>query len=147
VIRFAHLLCRRVATALAVVAALAFVADGALGSEHHLPTAMGSGHYHAHAYGHSHGAANAADHHAIDGDTVDGVDVTAGYHHGSSPPSADIGANCCSCACCAAIVLPCLSVLSAPFVLIQTIAFVHRRHGEGIVPEGLRRPPRPLSIA
>ena len=36
VIRYAQLLCRRFATALAVVAALAFVADGALGAGHHL---------------------------------------------------------------------------------------------------------------
>src|SRR5262245_32016666 len=125
-------MCRRFATALAVVAALAFVADGALGSEHHLPTAMGGGHYHAHAHGHSHGPAD-ADHQLVDGAAVDGVDLAA-HHHGSSPSSGDIGANCCSCACCAAVVLPCLRAQSASFVLIRTIAFAHRRHSDGIVP-------------
>ena len=145
VIRFAQLMCRRFATCLAIAAALAFVADGALGAEHHLPTAPASGHYHAHA--HSHGPADAADHQLVDGDAVDGVEMAA-HHHGSSPLSgADTGANCCACACCAAIVLPCLSAQAAPFVLIRNIAFGHRRHGDGIVPEGLRRPPRPLSIA
>jgi hypothetical protein len=43
--------------------------------------------------------------------------------------------------------LPCLNAQATPFVVIKNMAFAHRRHGDGIVPEGLRRPPRPLSIA
>jgi hypothetical protein len=141
VIRFAQRLRRRFATALAVVAALAFVADGALGSEHHVPVAAG-GHYHAHAHSHSHGPADAADHQFVDGDAVDA------HSPGSSPPTgADVGTSCCSCACSAAIVLPSLSAQATPFMLIRNMTFAHRRHGDGIVPEGLRRPPRPLSIA
>jgi hypothetical protein len=142
---------RRLATALAVVAAFAFVLDGALGGEHHLPTAMGGSHYHAqthHAQAyHSHGSTVAADHQVVDGAAVDGVNVAAHYH-GSSPQSgADISGNCCSCACCAAVVLPCLSAQASPFVLIRSMALAHDRQGHGVVPEGLRRPPRPLSIA
>ena len=138
-------MCRRLATTLAVVAAFAFVLDGALGGEHHLPTAMGGSHYHAHAH-HSHGATVAADHQLVDSAAVDGVDIAA-HHHGSSPQSgADTGSNCCSCVC-AAVVLPCLSGEATPFVLIRNMAFASHRDVDGIVPEGLHRPPRPLSIA
>jgi hypothetical protein len=145
VIRFAHLMCRRVATALAVVAALAFVVDGALGANHHVLAAAHGDHYHAHA--HSHGPAAASDHQFV-GDVAADAAVAAD-HHGSSPTSApDADANCtCACACSAALVLPHLTAQAAPFLLIQNMAFAHRRYGDGIVPEGLRRPPRPLSIA
>jgi hypothetical protein len=131
---------------LALVAALALVLDGALGADHH-PTATpaSSGHYHAH--GHSHGPADAADHQVIDDDVAGDVGIAAG-HHGSSPVSApDAGASCCFCACCAAIVLPCLNAQAAPFALLRTRATAHRRYGDGIVPDGLQRPPKPLAIA
>jgi hypothetical protein len=142
VIRYAQLLCRRFATALAVVAALAFVADGALGAGHHLATASG-GHYHAHA--HSHGS---SDHQVVDADAMDGTDVAAAHDHGSAPESApDIGANCCSCTCGAAILLPSLNAHAAPFVLVRTLATASRPQSDGVVPDGLRRPPKPLAIA
>ena len=133
-------MCRRLATTLAVVAAFAFVLDGALGGEHHLPTAMGGSHYHAHAQAHhSHGSTVAADHQIVD---------VAAHSHGSSPQSGgDISGNCCSCACCAAVVLPCLIAEAAPFVLIRSMTLARDRQADGVVPEGLRRPPRPLSIA
>ncbi len=141
-IRYAQLLCRRFATALAVVAALAFVADGALGAGHHLATASG-GHYHAHA--HSHGS---SDHQVVDADAMDGTDVAAAHHHGSAPESApDTGANCCSCTCGAAILLPSLNGYATPFVLVRTTAVANRPQGDGVVPDGLRRPPKPLAIA
>src|SRR5262249_45517194 len=80
-IRFAHLLCRRLATVLAVVAAFAFVAEAALGAHHHLPAAVG-GHVHAHGHSHSHShrAGSASDHQLLTGDAVDGVNIAAPHH-------------------------------------------------------------------
>ncbi|HZO46926.1 MAG TPA: hypothetical protein VFB68_13595 [Xanthobacteraceae bacterium] len=141
VIRYAQLLCRRFATALAVVAAFAFVADGALGAGHHLATAS-SGHYHAHAHSHA-----SSDHQVVDGHAMDGTDI-AGHQHGSAPESApDGGANCCSCACGAVILLPVLNAQSAPFVVVRTTAIANRPQSDGVVPDGLRRPPKPQAIA
>jgi hypothetical protein len=147
VVRFAHSLCRRVATALAVVAALAFVMGGALGGNHLVPAASAHvGHFHVHAHGHSHAPAAVSDHQSIDGNAV-----AAAAQHGSSPTSApDADGNCCTCctcACSAAALQPAPIGQATPFLSIANIAFAHRRHGDGIVPEGLRRPPRPLSIA
>jgi hypothetical protein len=159
VIRFVRLLCRRFATTLAVVAAFAFVLDGAFGADHH-PAASGSG-GHDHAHVHSHGPVHASGHQPAGGDiagsvvagsvvagsvVADSVEVAA--HDGSAPVSGpDAGASCCSCTCCAALVLPSLNAQAAPFVLVPTVALAQRRHGDGIVPESLRRPPRPLAIA
>jgi hypothetical protein len=146
VIRYAQLLCRRFATALAVVAALAFVADGALGAGHHLAMPSG-GHYHA--YGHSHASSDhqVVDAQVVDTDAMDGTDI-AGHHHGSAPDSApDTGANCCSCTCGAAVLLPGLNAHAAPFVLVRTTAVANRPQSDGVVPDGLRRPPKPLAIA
>jgi hypothetical protein len=147
VIRYAQLLCRRFATALAVVAALAFVADGALGADHHLATASG-GHFHAHAHSHALPDLQAADHQVVDADAMAGTDVAAGNHHGSASESApDTGANCCSCTCGVAILLPSLNARAAPFVLVRTTAIANRPQGDGVVPDGLHRPPKPLAIA
>ena len=152
VIRFAQSLCRRVATTLAVMAALAFVIDGALGG-HLVPAASAHvGHFHVHAHNHAHAHSHGpvvSDHQFINGDVVADVDV-ATVRHGSSPtPGPDADGNCCTCACaCSAAALqPALIAQAAPFLLISNMAFVHRRHGDGIVPEGLRRPPRTPSIA
>jgi len=149
VIRYAQLLCRRFATALAVVAALAFVADGALGAGHHLAMPSG-GHYHAHAHSHAspgHQVVDAQVVHAQvgDPDAMDGTDV-AGHHHGSEL-APDAGANCCSCTCGAAVLLPGLNAHAAPFVLVRTTAVANRPQSDGVVPDGLRRPPKPLAIA
>ena len=142
VIRYVQLLCRRLATALAVVAALAFVADGALGAGHHVATAS-DGHYHAHAHSHA-----SSDHQVVDADAMDGTDVAAAHHHGSAPESApDTGANCCSCTCGAAVLLPSLNAHATPFVLVRTTAVANRPQSDGVVPDGLRRPPKPLAIA
>jgi hypothetical protein len=140
VIRYAQLMCRRLATALAVVAALAFVADGALGAGQHLATASG-GHYHAHGHASS-------DHQVAGAAAMDGTDITAADHHGSAPESApDPGANCCSCTCGAAILLPSLNAHAAPFVVARTMVTGKRPQSDGVAPDGLRRPPRPLAIA
>jgi len=133
---------KRFATCLAVVAALAFVADGALGADHHLPAAGGSGHYHTHAHVHSHGPADASGHQLVNGD----VDLAA-THGGSAPVSgSDADACCCFCACSAAVLLPSLTVQAVPFVLLRTMATTYRRSDDGFVPDGLRRPPRPIAI-
>jgi hypothetical protein len=148
VIRSALSMCRRVATAFAVVAVLAFVVDNALGGNHLVPAASAhAGHTHGHA--HSQAPAAASDHQFISGDVAADTEIAA-HHHGSSPasgPDADANGCTCACACCAAIVLPSLTTQAAPFLLIRDMAFAYRHHGDGIVPEGLRRPPRPLSIA
>jgi hypothetical protein len=142
VIRYAQLLCRRFATALAVVAALAFVADGALAAGQHLTTASG-GHYHAHAHSHA-----SSDHQIVDADAMGGTDIAAAQHHGSAPESApDTGANCCSCTCGAAILLPSLNAHAAAFMLVRTMATAKRPQSDGVAPDGLRRPPKPLAIA
>ena len=135
-------MCRRVATALAVVAALALVIDGALGTAGHQAAAAPAqvGHFHVHAHSHV-----ASDHQLVQADVAAQAD--AADHGSSSPSGADFGGNCCSCACSAAMVLPSLTAQVAPFQLIRDTAFANHRHGDGIVPEGLRRPPRPLSIA
>lgn len=145
VIRYARLLCRQLATALAVVAALAFVADGALSAGNHVAT-QGAGHYHAH--GHSHASSD----HQVDADAMAGTDVAAGHHHGSAQDSQhdsapDTGANCCSCTCGAAVLLPSLNAHAAPYVLVRATAVANRPQGHGVVPDGLRRPPKPLAIA
>src|SRR5262245_20958350 len=98
---------------MAVVAALAFVADGALGAEHHLPVSAGGFHHHAHA--HSHGADGASDHHVASGD-VDLAATTDGSAPVSSP---DADVNCCFCSSCAVVVLPSLSGQAAPFALLR----------------------------
>jgi hypothetical protein len=141
VIRYAQLLCKRFATALAVVAAFAFVADGALGASHHL--AMGNDGY-SHVHSHSHASSN---HHAVDAAALDGSDI-ASSHRGSVPDSSpDVGANCCSCTCGAVIMLPSLIAHAARFVLVRTTAVANRPQSDGVVPDGLRRPPKPLAIA
>jgi hypothetical protein len=133
------------ATCLAVVAAFAFVLDGALGADHHPPTpASGCIHYHSYAY--SHAPAAAADHQVIDGDAAGVVDLAAAHQDSAPESGPDAGANCC-CACSAAIVLPSLTAQAVPFVLLRSMATANRRHDDGIVTEGLRRPPRPLAIA
>jgi hypothetical protein len=136
---------------LAVVAALAFVADGALGADHHLGAAPASGgHHHMHAHGHSHGHVHAhshtaaSDHRHINGDVVEAIDL--GAADGSSVPASGSDAYCCFCACCAAIVLPSLNAQAAPVVLLRTLAIAYRGHSDGVVPDGLRRPPRPTAI-
>ena len=141
-IRYAQLLCRRFATALAVVAALAFVADGALGAGHHVATASG-GHYHAHAHSHA-----SSDHQVVDADATAGTDVAVAQDGGSAPELApDIGANCCSCTCGAVVLMPSLNVYATPFVLVRATAVANRPQSDGVVPDGLRRPPKPLAIA
>jgi hypothetical protein len=142
-------MCRRVATALAVMAALAFVIDGALGGGHLVPAASAHvGHFHTHAHSHADGHSHApavSDHQIVNGDVV----ADTADHRGSSPTSApDADADCCcACACCAVVLLPSLNGQAIPFLVIRDMAFAQRRHGDGIVPESLRRPPRPLSIA
>ena len=144
-------LANRFATCLAVVAALAFVADGALGAGHHLGAApSGGGHYHVHAHSHSHSHshshAGASDHQRSHGNVVDAIDL-ATAHDSTVPASGpDTGAGCCFCACCAGVVLPSLNAEAALFVLLRTMTTVNHRHGDGVVPDGLRRPPRSIAI-
>jgi hypothetical protein len=146
VIRFAHLLCRRVATALAVVAALALAVNGSLGSNHHMSAAAGHDHGESHSHGangHSHGAHghSHADH------SHHNVDVAALDQDGAVPSSPDADASCYLNACFAAVVLPCPSTQALAIPFCGTISTAHDRHGKGVVPDGPRKPPRPLSIA
>ena len=145
-IRYVRSLAKGFATCLAVVAALAFGADGALGADHHLGAAPAGGghhhhHHHHHAHSHSHHA-GAAHHQHIHGDVADAIDL-ATVDSSSTPVH---GSDACFCACCAALVLPSLSAQAAPFVLLRAMATVNHRHGDGVVPDGLRRPPRPTAI-
>jgi len=151
VIRYVRSLAKPFATCLAVVAALAFVADGALGGDHHLGAAPASGgHHHMHAHGHSHGHVHAhshtaaSDHRQINGDVAEAIDLAT--VDGSSVPASGSDACCCCCACNAAVVLPSLNAQVAPFVLLRSLIMADRRYGDGIVPDGLRRPPRPTAI-
>lgn len=141
-IRSVQALLRRVATALAVMATLAFVLDGARAVDHHGAGSANGGHHHVHV--HSHGDAASAHHH-VHGHHVH-ADV-AGLDQGSSPVSTTDGANCCCGVSCAAVLLPCLNAQAVPFVLLQAMATIYRHPGDGIEPDGLRRPPRPLAIA
>jgi len=45
------------------------------------------------------------------------------------------------------MVLPCLNAQAVPFVLLRTVATTLPRHGDGVVPDGQQRPPRPFGIA
>jgi hypothetical protein len=132
-----HWFSRRTAVFLALVAALVFVLNNALHA-HPMPGSGG----HGHAV--SHGPAAAFDDQVVE-DVV--VNANAADHDGSSPaPGADTHANCC-CTCHAAVVLPSLHAHAIPFVVKRTMALANHRPGDSIVPEGPRRPPRPLGIA
>jgi hypothetical protein len=148
VVRFVTMLFRRFATCLAVVAALSFVLDGAFGAHHHLLTAEGTA-----VHPHPHGSVGAsdhglADHHVADhqdGGSVASLDVAAS-DRGSSPVSTSDACYCC-CTCHAGALLPDLCGQTIPFILLRSLATAHRGDGDGIVPDGLRRPPRLLVIA
>jgi hypothetical protein len=132
-----HWLSRRTAIFLALVAALVFVLNDSL---HAHPMPGGGAHVHAV----DHGPADASDDQAVE----DVVDAIAAHHDGSAPsPGADTHANCCACTCCAAIVLPSLHPHANSFVVIRIMALANQGPGDGIVPEGPRRPPKPLGIA
>jgi hypothetical protein len=149
VIRSFHAQLRRFATALAVIAALAFVLDGARATDHH-GTAGAGGYQHLH----SHGPAGTLAHHHAHGNhghggvapAADGADVAA-LDQETSPPFALDGANCCCGVSCAAVMLPCLNAEAVSLVVLRTMTTAYRHPGDGIVPDGLRRPPRPLAIA
>jgi hypothetical protein len=146
VIRFVHLLARHFATCLAVVAVLAFVLDGALGSNHHL-SAAAAGHHHAEP--HSHGSH--AHRHGVDLSDRQLVHsnvshVPAADHEGALASSLDADANSWLNACYAAVVLPCPSTHALPILFCGTVTAAHPRQGKGVVPDGLRKPPRPLAI-
>jgi hypothetical protein len=121
---------------LALVAALSFVLNTASHADHHLPASDG----HFHAVGHD--AANAPDHRLV-------ADAESAAHHDHTAPSpaADSDANCCACTCGPAIALPSLHAHAVPCVMIRTVAVANHHPGDGIVAEGPRRPPRPLSTA
>jgi hypothetical protein len=136
VIRFAHLMCRRVATALAVVAALALAANGALGSNHHMSAA--AGHHHDHGESHSHGAHghSHADH------SHHNVDMAAVDLDEAVPSSPDVDADCYLNACFAAVVLPCPSAHVLPVLFFGTLASAQPGQAKGVEPGGPRKPPR-----
>jgi hypothetical protein len=157
VVRFAPKLFRRLATCLAIAAAFAFVVEGALGTGHH-PLAGSASHGHHQVQAHSHalishastGDASINAHHQIDahhhharGDVVAGV---AADHHGSVPASADGGCSC-SCMSCSFAILPRWNVAAAPLAPFLAVTSLRRRQGDGVDPDGLRRPPRPHAIS
>lgn len=146
-IRSVHKLFRRFATALAVVAALALVVDGALSADHHVAASAAGGHLHAQVGCPGQDLNDASGQQLVNGGVVDSVDIAAADRDSSPVSTPDTATASCSCASCAAIVLPYLSAEAAPFVLLRNLATTHRRHGDGVVLDGLRRPPRPLAIA
>lgn len=149
-IRPIHARLRRFATALAVMAALALVLNGALGSNHHLSAAAGHDHAEAHSHGthaHSHShAASIADHQSAHVDVLHDVDVAAADIDGALAFSPDADACDYLNACSAAVVLPCPSTHALPFLLFGTLNAAPPRYHQGVIPDGLRRPPRPLAI-
>jgi hypothetical protein len=48
---------------------------------------------------------------------------------------------------CAAVLVPLLNVQTVSFAVLQAMVTTYHGPGDGIVPDGLRRPPRPLAIA
>ena len=142
-IRVAQSMCRRVATALAVVAALALAANGALGSNHHMSAAAGHHHDHdeshihgMHAHGHSH-----ADH------QHDNIGVAAFDQDGALPSPVDADADSYLNACFAAVVLPCPSAQALPILFFGTVTAAQPRPAKGIEPDGPRKPPRTMAPA
>ena len=140
-IRVADLMCRRVATTFAVVAALALAVNGALGSNHHMSAAAGHHHDHGeshshggHAHGHSHGGL-ASDHHHGD------VDMVALDLDGALPPPSDADADYLN-ACFAAVVLPSPSAHALPVLFFGTLASAQPQPAKGIELGGPRKPPR-----
>jgi hypothetical protein len=107
----------------------------------------GASHDHAH-HVHSHGSVVSAHHHHAAGDYV--LDASRGITvQSDTTPVSDADTDACSCLCasCAAVVLPWLNVTASLFQSTPSRVVVHRRHGDGVTPDGLRRPPRPLAIA
>jgi hypothetical protein len=135
---------RRFATCLAVAAALAFVLDGALGANHHL-SAAAPGHHHAEPNSHgSHGHGPHAHSHSVD--VAHDVDMPAADHDGALASAPDADANSWLNACYAAVVLPCPNTQALPYLFGEAVTAVHSRHDKGVIPDGLRKPPRPLAL-
>jgi hypothetical protein len=150
VFRSVRLQLRRLATALAVVATFALLLDGALGANHHL-SAAAPGHHHAESHNHgshNHGAHSHGSHgHDVDLSGVNSnLDVTAADEDGAPASAIDADANCWLNACYAAVVLPCPSLHALPVVFCGTVTAAHPRQTKGVVPDGLRKPPRPLAL-
>jgi uncharacterized membrane protein len=137
VIRSALSMCRRVATALAVLAALALAANGALGSNHHMSAAAGHHHDHGDSHGHSHTHG-----HSHAGHSHHDVDVAALDQDGALPSSSDADADSYLNACFAAVVLPAPTPQALPVVFCGTVTAAHPRQAKGIEPGGPRKPPR-----
>jgi hypothetical protein len=91
---------------------------------------------------HSH--ASADDHHH--GQGAGSVDFAAGQQDPAPQPGLDANANCFLCCCSAAVVLPSLTTQASAFVLMRASIAANPRPSDGVEPDGLRRPPRPLSI-
>ncbi|MCC6889698.1 MAG: hypothetical protein IT536_14290 [Hyphomicrobiales bacterium] len=135
---------RGLATALAVVAALAFVFESALGADHNRPASAStsaSGHHHAYDHGQSAGSAHHHQQHAV-GPAAAGGDAQA-VPDADSLPAADA----CYCYSCSAVVLPILSYVAAPLTALQAMTLFGAGRHDGVVPAGLRRPPRAIAIA
>jgi hypothetical protein len=141
VIRCAQLLCRRLATALAVVAALALAANGALGSNHHMSAA--AGHHHGHGESHSHGTHGHSHSHADH--QHDNIDVAASDQDEALPSSFDADADSYLNACSAAVVLPYPSAQALPALFFGTVTAAQPRQVQGIDPGGPRKPPRTIA--
>lgn len=154
-IRLIHSRGRRFATALAVMAVLAFALDGALGANHHL-SAAAPGHTHPHGHGahghhaHSHHAhghdVDLSDHQPGHGDVSHDIDMPAADYDGALASAPDADENCWLNACFAAVVLPCPSAQALPVLFCGIVTAVHPRQGDGIEPDGLRKPPRTRAL-
>jgi hypothetical protein len=150
VIHHIRLLAKRFATCLSVVAALSFAADAALGTNHHMSAAAG---HHHHGDSHSHGAhSHVHRHHAPASDVqaahdeISQADTAAGDLDGALSSSLDNDGCGFLNACFAAVVLPCPRTHSVPCLFYTTIRAAQPRPGKGVEPDGLRRPPRPLTL-
>jgi hypothetical protein len=131
---------------LAIVAALAFVVDGAFGAYHHRAAAS-AGASHDHAHVHSHGPVGSSHHHHAGGHFLDASHDIAAQADFAPTSGVDVDACSCLCASCAAVVLPWLNVAASLMQSTPSRVVVHRRHSDGVEPDGPRKPPKPIAIA
>jgi hypothetical protein len=130
-------LIKRLTAGLAVAAAFVFVLGVA-------PAAAHPGHLHGAAsittQNHGGHLADASGDHAVE---VSVTEADGGNGAQGAGPSPDC---CVFCANCAVAALPSLNALAEPFVLLRNTLAADPRSGDGVVPDGLRRPPRPIAI-
>jgi hypothetical protein len=153
-----HWLFRRLATGWALAAALSFVLNGALATDHHLAEPDG-GYHGAHVHfhlpaqvaakvsGHRH---SSFDHQHVAGDGESTADLAAAHHLDSAPApysGADSSSNSHFASCYVGVLLPCPYLQAEPIPLQVNLVGPPADLASGIEPEGPRKPPRPSALA